>query len=109
MEQYDVKGGRNYYYKKCTYGNFDIVREYWIDTYMDGAQLFLARKKLVDGNESNVNNRRSYSINHNTSWEIFLKDLSMATFSASDSYGQDYMFDCLKIILRNKEIDKILN
>lgn len=108
MNRCYVKSGRNYYYKKCTEGDFVIAREYRIDTFMEGSQLFIIRKKMISGKEVN-NNRRSYSTNYNTNLVVLLNDLSNATFSPSDSYSQDYMLNGLKMVLRNKEIDKILS
>jgi len=96
------------YYKKCHRSEFGLVREYYLTVYIKGDQIWVNRLKIVN-TQRKIHNKRSYKNGLEDNWWVLLRDLSNRTFSLSDSFDIEYMKDMLKIALRNKEIDNLIN
>ncbi len=106
MEFLEENQGRYHYYKVC--GKTDITgRKYFIDVWEENGLIFLNRIKLIN-EEKRDDDLRKYKI-ANVTWLVFLDDLVMRTFSASDSFDSDYMKDGMKGILREEKIDELLS
>ncbi len=95
MELIEINNGRYHYHKLNTESEYDVSREYFIDIYEGWNYRYgvnsinFKRDKYINGHSES----KSYDIRHypigNESWEEFLSDLSMKTFSATDSLCED--------------------
>jgi hypothetical protein len=95
MELIDINNGRYHYHKVNPESEYNVKREYFIDIDDNynrdyGAKCInFKRDKYINGSQEPKNyDKRTYSL-ENSLWKVFIKDISMKTFSATDSLCED--------------------